>query len=170
MALGRLYWTTSGTIWETLENKWKTNGKTMVGFGRTELSLSLSCTEFRALSHGHGFRGPCFNGVRKTWVFHDFWIVCIGPLREKYGKRWKINGKPMENQWKTKEKRGGAAPWGPRGPPSLFLRFPLVFHCFCFTFPLIFQRFPIFWITMISDNHGSSHHRELLNSCQPFHE
>ena len=45
--------------------------KTMVGFGRTELSLSLSCTEFRALSHGHGFRGPCFNGVRKSWVLHD---------------------------------------------------------------------------------------------------
>ena len=47
----------------------------MVGFGRTELSLSLSCTEFRALSHGHGFRGPCFQGVRKSWVFHDFWTV-----------------------------------------------------------------------------------------------
>ena len=46
--------------------------KTMVGFGRTEKSLSLSCTEFRALSHGHGFRDPCFNGVRKSWVFHDF--------------------------------------------------------------------------------------------------
>ena len=54
--------------------------KTMVGFGRTELSLSLSCTEFRALSHGHGFRGPCFNGVRKILVFHDFWKVFFGPF------------------------------------------------------------------------------------------
>ena len=44
----------------------------MVGFGRTEKSLSLSCTEIRALSHGHGFRDPCFNGVRKSWGYHDF--------------------------------------------------------------------------------------------------
>ena len=56
------------------------NEKTMVRFGRTELSLSLSCTEFRALSHGHGFRGPCSNGVRKSWVFHDFWAVLFGPF------------------------------------------------------------------------------------------
>ena len=61
-----------------LEKKSKRkNEKTMVGFGRTEKSLSLSCTEFRALSHGHGFRGPCFNGVRKSWVFHDFWTVFL---------------------------------------------------------------------------------------------
>ena len=53
------------------------NAKTMGGFGRTEKSLSLSCTEFRALSHGHGFRGPCFNGGRKTWVFHDFLTVFL---------------------------------------------------------------------------------------------
>ena len=51
------------------------NEKTMVGSGRTEKSLSLSCTEFRALSNGHGFRGPCVNGVRKSWVFHDFLTV-----------------------------------------------------------------------------------------------
>ena len=58
--------------------KWKRkNEKTMVGFGRTEKWLSLSCIEFRALSHGHGFRGPCFNGVRKSWVFHDFWTVFL---------------------------------------------------------------------------------------------
>ena len=58
--------------------KWKRkNEKTMVGFGRTEKSLSLSCTEFRALSNGHGFRGPCFNGVRKSRVFHDFWTVFL---------------------------------------------------------------------------------------------
>ena len=62
--------------WSHIRKKSKLqNEKTMVGFGRTEKSLSLSCTEFRALSHGHGFRGPCFNGVRKSWVFHDFWIV-----------------------------------------------------------------------------------------------
>ena len=47
----------------------------MVGFGRTEKWLSLSCIEFRALSNGHGLEGPCFNGGRKTWVFHDFRTV-----------------------------------------------------------------------------------------------
>ena len=62
--------------WSQIRKKSKRkNEKTMVGFGRTEKSLSLSCTEFRALSHGHGFRGPCFQGVRKSWVFHDFWTV-----------------------------------------------------------------------------------------------
>ena len=59
--------------WSQIRKKSKLQTeKTMVGFGRTELSLSLSCTEFRALSHGHGFRGPCFQGVRKSWVFHVF--------------------------------------------------------------------------------------------------
>ena len=32
--------------------------KTRVGFGRTELSLMLSYTEFCALSSGHGPRNP----------------------------------------------------------------------------------------------------------------
>ena len=59
------------------EKSKRKNEKTMVGFGRTEKSLSLSCTEFRALSHGHGFRGPCFNGVRKSLVFHDFLTVFL---------------------------------------------------------------------------------------------
>ena len=36
--------------------------KTRVGFGRTELSLRLSCTEFCALSSGHGPRGLGFQG------------------------------------------------------------------------------------------------------------
>ena len=36
--------------------------KTRVGFGRTELSLRLSCAEFRALSLGHGPRGLGFYG------------------------------------------------------------------------------------------------------------
>ena len=36
--------------------------KTRVGFGRTELSLRLSCTEFCALSSGHGPRGEGFYG------------------------------------------------------------------------------------------------------------
>ena len=93
----------------------------MVGFGRTEKSLSLSCTEFRALSHGHGFRDPCFNGVRKSWVFHDFgpffWTASKKNW-ETLENQWKSETKTMENQWKTKEKRGG----GPQGPQ--FQRFP----------------------------------------------
>ena len=47
--------------------------KTRVGFGRTELSLMLSCTEFCALSSGHGPRGRGFEGFCKTLDFHDFW-------------------------------------------------------------------------------------------------
>ena len=46
--------------------------KTRVGFGRTELSLRLSCTEFCALSSGHGPRGQGFEGFCKTLDFHDF--------------------------------------------------------------------------------------------------
>ena len=46
--------------------------KTRVGFGRTELSLMLSCTEFCALSSGHGPRGQGFEGFSKTLHFHDF--------------------------------------------------------------------------------------------------
>ena len=45
---------------------------TRVGFGRTELSLMLSCTEFCALSSGHGPRGQGFEGFCKTLDFHDF--------------------------------------------------------------------------------------------------
>ena len=37
--------------------------KTRVGFGRTELSLRLSCTECCALSSGHGPRDLGFQGV-----------------------------------------------------------------------------------------------------------
>ena len=45
--------------------------KTRVGFGRTELSLRLSCTELCALSSGHGPRGRGFEGGRETLDFHD---------------------------------------------------------------------------------------------------
>ena len=82
--------------------------KTMVGFGRTELSLSLSCTEFRALSHGHGFRGPCFQGVRKSWVFHEFWIVfltmcfdiCLTGFMKRFNGHVRIEGWRAENDSK----------------------------------------------------------------------
>ena len=44
--------------------------KTSVGFGRTELSLRLSCAEFCALSSGHGPRGRGFQGGEETLDFH----------------------------------------------------------------------------------------------------
>ena len=47
--------------------------KTRVGFGRTELSLMLSYTEFCALSSGHGPRGSGFEGGEETLDFHYFW-------------------------------------------------------------------------------------------------
>ena len=46
--------------------------KTRVGFGRTELSLRLSCTEFCALSSGHGPRNPLFRRFLKILDSHDF--------------------------------------------------------------------------------------------------
>ena len=46
--------------------------KTRVGFGRTELSLRLSCTEFCALSSGHGPRGEGFHGGGEGVDFHVF--------------------------------------------------------------------------------------------------
>ena len=49
VSFGR-YW--GGQIWNRIF------GKTRVGFGRTELSLRLSCTEFCALLSGHGPRDP----------------------------------------------------------------------------------------------------------------
>ena len=55
---------------------------TRVGFGRTELSLMLSFTEFCALSSGHGPRGRGFEGFSKTLDFHDF--------LSKIGKNMKI--------------------------------------------------------------------------------
>ena len=46
--------------------------KTMVGFGRTELSLMLSYTELCALSSGHGPRGLGFEEGGKNLDFHNF--------------------------------------------------------------------------------------------------
>ena len=48
--------------------------RTRVGFGCTELSLMLSCTEFCALSSGHGPEGRGFEGGEETLDFHD----CFG--------------------------------------------------------------------------------------------
>ena len=46
--------------------------KTRVGFGSPELSLRLSCTEFCALSSGHGPRGLGFQGGEEGVDFNVF--------------------------------------------------------------------------------------------------
>ena len=61
------YW--GGQKWRKLKSIF---AKTRVGFGRMEVSLMLSCTEFCALSSRHGPRGQGFEGFSKTWDFHDF--------------------------------------------------------------------------------------------------
>ena len=78
---------------------------TRVGFGRTDLSFGANGATFRDLSHVHGFRGPCFQGVsslgrlvhplpavwtvsmkKKSSDFHDafdrFWIVFLNGFHE----------------------------------------------------------------------------------------
>ena len=63
--------------------------KTRVGFGRTELSLRLSCTEFCALSYGHGPKGKGLKGFCKTLDFHDFWESKIEKnmkIQHEYGQ------------------------------------------------------------------------------------
>ena len=55
------------------QNRKRIFEKTRVGFGRTELSLRLSCTEFCALSSWHGPRGEGFYGGSSG---ADFCIFC----------------------------------------------------------------------------------------------
>ena len=47
--------------------------KTRVGFGRTELSFGAIGKSVCVLSHGHGFKGPCFQGVHKSSDSH-IWL------------------------------------------------------------------------------------------------
>ena len=65
--------------------------KTRVGFGRTELSLMLSYTEFCALSSGHGPRGNGFEGFCKTLDIHDFGVSKIQKnmkIKDGHGQIW----------------------------------------------------------------------------------
>ena len=65
---------------------------TRVGFGRMEVSLRLSCTEFCALSSGHGPRGRGFEGFSKTLDFHDLWGVENAKtnmnMQDEHGQIW----------------------------------------------------------------------------------
>ena len=75
--------------------------KTRVGFGRTELSLRLSCTKFCALSSGHGPRGQSFEGICKTLDFHDFFGGSKMGKNENAGWTWSDFGlrssRPSQN-------------------------------------------------------------------------
>ena len=64
---------------------------TRVGFGRMDVSLRLSCTEFCALSSGHGPRGRGFEGFCKTLDFHDFCGSKMGKnmkIQDEHGQIW----------------------------------------------------------------------------------
>ena len=52
--------------------------KTRVGFSPTELSVRLSCTEFRGLSSGHGPRGLGFYGGSSGADFCIFFWAVLG--------------------------------------------------------------------------------------------
>ena len=58
--------------------------KTRVGFGRPELSLRLCCTEFCALSSGHGPSpgDKVLKDFQKPWIFTTFWGVLNGKKHE----------------------------------------------------------------------------------------
>ena len=85
--------------------------KTRVGFGRTELSLRLSCTEFCALSFGHGPRDLDFQGFFFEVVF--FFYVFVGSSAKSLQNVQKIGRKNSEiiekstkNQLKPKKTNG----------------------------------------------------------------
>ena len=87
--LARPYW--ASRFWAVLGGQnWKSIfEKTRVGFGRTELSLRLSCIEFCALSSGQGPRGRGFEGFCKTLDFHECWGVKNGKhmkMQDEHGQ------------------------------------------------------------------------------------
>ena len=64
--------------------------KTRVGFGRTELSLRLFCTEFCALSSGYAPRREGFHGGSSGadfcifWVFREIAAKCLENKQESH--------------------------------------------------------------------------------------
>ena len=68
---GSVFWGGFGRYWGG-QNWDRIFEKTRVGFGRTELSSMLSCTEFCALSSGHGPRDLGFQGGSLRWIFYVF--------------------------------------------------------------------------------------------------
>ena len=82
--------------------------KNRLGFGRTELSLRLSCTEFCALSSGHGPRGEGFYGGSSGADFCIFWSSAksLQNVLKISRKATEIIEKSTENQLKPKKTNG----------------------------------------------------------------
>ena len=82
---------------------------TRVGFGRTELSLRLSCTEFCALSSGHGPMNLGFQGgssMRDFYVFFWSFAKSLQNVLKISRKGTEIIEKSTENQLKPKKTNG----------------------------------------------------------------
>ena len=77
---GSVFWGGFGRYWGG-QNWDRIFEKTRVGFGRTELSLMLSCTEFCALSSGHGPRNLGFQGGSSMWDFYVFFDLLQSPCK-----------------------------------------------------------------------------------------
>ena len=88
--------------------------KTRVGFGRTELSLRLSCTEFRALSFGHGPRGLGFYGGSSGVDFCIFLLGGTGGSKVTTVKRILIKTR-LSLMLSCTEFRALSSGHGPRG-------------------------------------------------------
>ena len=74
-----------GRYWEG-QNCDRIFEKTRVGFGRTELSLRLSCTVFCALSSGQVPGVWVFMGGSSGMDFCIFFRRCLGVESDKLGK------------------------------------------------------------------------------------
>ena len=64
----------------TVDRKRKA-GITGVPFGRTEVSIPLFCSLFRALSHRHGPVGPSLEGMPEKSGSHVFFYICFDCLK-----------------------------------------------------------------------------------------
>ena len=72
----------------------------MVGFGRTEVLIPPLKSSSRDLSNGHGFRGPCFQGVRNSCVFHDFLDRFLTVFMKRLNEHVRISVFRAENDTK----------------------------------------------------------------------
>ena len=76
------------------------NEKTRVGFCRTEVLIPPLKSSSRDLSNGHGFRGPCFQGVRKSWFFHDCLDLFLMDFMKRFNEHVRISVFRAENDTK----------------------------------------------------------------------
>ena len=94
---GSFFWGGFGRYWG--DQNWDCIfEKTRVGFGRTELSLMLSCTECCALSSGHGPRDLDFQGFCSAKSLQN--------VQKKSRKAIEIIEQSTENLLKPKNTNG----------------------------------------------------------------